>query len=219
MADLTKTVEITVTRVASAVDPYVPTVAKDAAGYVANTTREVANTAYATGTQAVETVRGAVGAAQTFASSKVNEAFEYGKVVVNGATTTITTYTPEPVMNIVNNALTGAQAVRSDPVGTVKPYVPAFVIHVGEKTYEVATGAVESAQKTAAGAIDSASKTAEATTGFIVTKVNGAVETVTSIPQVKDVIEQLNKLTGPVIEKVTGGKPAAAAEEKPVKEE
>ena len=41
-----------------------------------------------------------------------------------------------------------------------------------------------------------------ATSGYIVTKVNGTVQYVTSIPQVGHLIDQLEKLTDPVLKKL-----------------
>lgn len=109
---------------------------------------------------------------------------------MNGATTTITAYTPTPVLNLVQHTAEGANALRKDPVGTVKPYVPTFVIHAGEKTYEIV-----------AGAADATSKTASATTGYIVTKVNGTVKYVTDVPAVNSLIEKINSYTAPVLKR------------------
>jgi hypothetical protein len=89
--------------------------------------------------------------------------------------------------------LAGAQALREDPVGTVKPYVPTFVIHTGEKTYEIVANTTQKGK-------DAVS----ATGGYIVTKVNGTVEYMHSIPQIHAVIEKLNALAAPVINKVKG---------------
>ncbi|KAJ3086688.1 hypothetical protein HDU96_004794, partial [Phlyctochytrium bullatum] len=211
------------------VDPYVPQVAKTAAGYAVSTASSTANFAYGTAAAAVDTTKKTVGAAVDFTTSTATAVKDRAVATASGAakyttdtatwvftsaTTTITTYTPGPVLNAVNSAMAGAQALRQDPVGTVKPYVPAFVVHTGEKTYEIVHGSYEKG----AAAVNS-------TTGYIVTKVNGTVEYVTSIPQVHSLIEQLNKIAAPVIERVRGKKEekdekeAAPAEEAAAKEQ
>ena len=70
----------------------------------------------------------------------------------------------------------------------VKPYVPTFVIHAGEKTYEIVQNAQEATVKNV-----------NATTGYIVTKVNGTVNTITSVPAIGALIDKLNSLTAPVL--------------------
>lgn len=79
-------------------------------------------------------------AAQTFATQKATEAVEFGKGVVVGAGATVQKYTPDPVMSLLNNAMTSAQALRTDPVATVnaavKPYVPSFVVQVYLNDYK-----------------------------------------------------------------------------------
>jgi hypothetical protein len=139
-------------------------------------------------------------AAQNYASQKANSAVQFGKFVVKGATTTVTAYTPGPVLNLVTATVDKAKAVGSDPVGSIKPCkfkscnlvdVPTFVIHAGEKTYEV----VQNVQ-------DRSIQNINATSGYIVTKVNGTVQYVTSIPQVGGLIDQLDKLTSPVLRKL-----------------
>lgn len=146
-------------------DPYMPAAAKDAAGYVAKSAESVAKSAYETGT-----------ASATFAQQKVTEAVEFGK-------STITALTPDPVMSLLNKSMETAEAVRQDPVGTVKAYVPDFVIQAGEKTYEVVGHTADSTIKTVGEA-----------SGFIVTKVNGSVDYITHIPQVENLITELKKL-------------------------
>jgi hypothetical protein len=65
-----------------------------------------------------------VTAASNFATSKANSAIQFGKFVVNGATTTITAYTPGPILRLVTSAVDGAKTLGSDPVGTIKPCIP-----------------------------------------------------------------------------------------------
>ncbi|KAJ3037968.1 hypothetical protein HDV00_001171 [Rhizophlyctis rosea] len=148
------------------VDPYVPQAAKDTATAAVNYATQTAQTA------------------QTYATEKTTAIYEYGKVIVQGATTTIEAYTPGPVRDLIANTLEGAKHLREDPVGTVKPYVPSFVVQTGEKTYEIVKDANDKTREVAA-----------STSGYIVTKVNGTVHSVTSIPQVAAVIEQLDQLT------------------------
>lgn len=62
-----------------------------------------------------------VAAAQNYTSAKVNSAVQFGRFVVKGATTTVTAYTPGPVLNLVTSTVDKAKAIGSDPVGTVKP--------------------------------------------------------------------------------------------------
>jgi hypothetical protein len=95
----------------------------------------------------------------------------------------------------------------------VKPYVPTFVIHAGEKTYEVVTLAG-----------DATTKRVSATTGYIVTKVNGTVAYVTDIPAIGALIEKLNAFTKPVlmrfgVTKADGTVEAEAEEEVDAKED
>ncbi|KAJ3205628.1 hypothetical protein HDU67_008726 [Dinochytrium kinnereticum] len=192
------------------VDPYVPQVAKTAAGYAASTATSTANFAIGTATAAVNTTTNTIGAAVGFTTSTATAVKDRAVATASGAlkytsdtatwvftsaTTTVTAYTPSPVVNAVSSAVAGAQALRQDPVGTVKPYVPTFVIHTGEKTYEIVHGTYEKG-----------TATVNATTGYIVTKVNGTVQYVTNIPQVHSLLEQLNKLAAPVLDRVRGGK-------------
>ncbi|TPX65407.1 hypothetical protein SpCBS45565_g05223 [Spizellomyces sp. 'palustris'] len=209
----TETVSTTATAVAARVDPYVPQVAKNAANFAIGTASATANfavgTANAAKDRAVNTVTGTVNfasntvnAATGFASDKVHGAIDFGKIVVTGATTTITSYTPNPILNLVTSTVDGAKALGTDPVGTVKGYIPTFVIHAGEKTYEIVHNTKD---RTVNGV--------NATTGFIVTKVNGAVHAVTSVSQIHNLIEQLNKLTAPVLNKLGVSRPAPEAAE------
>lgn len=144
------------------VDPYVPTVAKNAAGFAYTQAQNALN----------------------FSSQQAQNAMEFGKVIVTGATTTLTAYTPGPVLNLVNSTIAAGSQLREDPVNTVKGYVPTFVIHAGEKTYEIV-------QHTA----DSTKKNVEATSGFIVTRANGVIESVSNVPVIHSVIEKLQKMT------------------------
>ncbi|KAI9099306.1 hypothetical protein DFS34DRAFT_617107 [Phlyctochytrium arcticum] len=203
----------TASAVAAKVDPYVPQVAKNAANFAIGTASATANFALGTAvgakdravnaaTGTVNFASNTVNAATGFASDKVHGAIDLGKVVVNGATTTITAYTPNPILNLVTSTVDGARSLQSDPVGTVKGYVPTFVINAGEKSYEIVHNTKE---RTVNGV--------SATTGFIVTKVNGAVHAVTSVPQIHNLIEQLNRLTAPVLNRLGVSKPAAPAAE------
>ncbi|KAJ1562177.1 hypothetical protein HK405_015032 [Cladochytrium tenue] len=190
------------------VDPYVPSAAKSAASYAVNTAKTTIDTTNKTVGAAVDyatsTATAAKDRAVATATGAVNYAKDTASWAVNGATTTITAYTPGPVKDLVHNAVAGAQALRQDPVGSLKPYVPAFVIHTGERTYEIV---VDTTQRT--------KDNVNAATGFIVSKVNGTVEYITQIPQVHAVIERLTAITAPVINRIRGTKqvvPAAQAE-------
>ncbi|EGF78504.1 expressed protein [Batrachochytrium dendrobatidis JAM81] len=167
--------------VAKTVEPYVPTIAKDAATYAVSTASSAATLATSTATSAYNFATGTASSAYCYASQTV-------KVVVTGATTTITTYTPGPVLNAVTSAIDGAKAISQDPVGSVKSHVPVMVIHAGEKTYEIIHPT-----------FDRAAQSVTAATGFVVTKVNGTVEYITAVPAVHSLIEQINKLTAPVL--------------------
>ncbi|KAI8586847.1 hypothetical protein BDZ88DRAFT_427556 [Geranomyces variabilis] len=198
----TETAYTTAQSAAAIVDPYVPQVAKNAATYAISTAQSTkdraVNTVNGAATMASNTVTGAATMASNtvtgtvnFATGKVYDVIDFGKVVVNGATTTITAYTPNPILNLINSTLSEAKSLREDPVSTVKHYVPTFVIHAGEKTYEIGHNTKD---RTVSGV--------NATTGYIVTKVEGVVTAVTSVPQIHALIEQLNKITTPVLNKL-----------------
>ena len=127
-----------------------------------------------------------VAAAQNYAQSTANSAIEIGKAAVHGATTTVTAYTPGPVQTLIHTTLEGAKAFRQDPVGTLKPYVPTFVIHAGEKTYEIVHAVQDRTAQNINATTAYVSEKGKATHGYIVTKVNGTVQYVTSIPQVRN---------------------------------
>ncbi|KAJ3301266.1 hypothetical protein HDV03_001087 [Kappamyces sp. JEL0829] len=189
----TKTVNGTVDYTAKTVNGTVEFAAKTVNGtvqYAKDTVHGTIDYTSKTVNGTVEFAKAKVSDATIFASNQANSALEFSKVVVNGATTTIHAHTPGPILTLIDNTVAGAQALRADPVGAMKPYVPAFVIHFGEKTYEIVGAAQE---KTIEG-VKSAS-------GFIVTKVNGTVHFVTEIPIVHQLIETLNSVTAPVIAK------------------
>ncbi|KAJ3216023.1 hypothetical protein HK099_006093 [Clydaea vesicula] len=184
----------TVTYIASLAAPYTPTVVKDGVIYTANTAQTLSTSALETANQTAATLQShanqalhsatsTLTATQEFANQKASEAFTLGKEVVGQTANTITSYTPDPVVALVNKSLENAQALRTDPIGTVKSYTPDFVIQVGEKTYEVVAHTTESAKKTV-----------DETSGFIVTKVNGTVDYITHIPQVESLMAELKKL-------------------------
>jgi hypothetical protein len=130
--------------------------------------------------------------AKTYASKQTSQAIEFGQVVVSGATTTITAHTPGPILSLIQTTVDGASALAKNPIGTVKPYIPTFIIHFGAKTYEI----VGSAQEQGIEGIKAAS-------GFIVTKVDGITQSVTSVPLVSQIIEKLNSVTAPLIASFT----------------
>ncbi|KAJ3413896.1 hypothetical protein HDV05_007338 [Chytridiales sp. JEL 0842] len=204
--------------VAARVDPYVPQLAKDAAALGLNTAHYITDTAISTATgikdRAVSTATGAL-----------KYTTDTATWVFTGATTTVTTLTPGPIRELISKALTGAQALKDDPasvLNVVKPYVPRFVINVGEKTYEVVLNTsqktkegIESTRQTYKDAVESSTQKAkerfEGVGGYIVTKVNGTVEYMHSIPQVHTLIEKLEALAEPVLKRAKEGQEISGA--------
>ena len=119
----------------------------------------------------------------TFGQEQLANVMEFGKGMVNGATTTITSLTPGPVLEMLKSVTSNADAIRQDPMATIKNYVPEYIIHTGERTYEIVCDAA-----------DSTKKNAEATSGFIVTKVNGVVESIVAVPVIKKVLDELKSV-------------------------
>ena len=66
----------------------------------------------------VETVTNTVGAANQYAKDKAAAAYNRVIVIVNGATTTITSLTPTPIVKLVQATIDSASSLRQDPVGT-----------------------------------------------------------------------------------------------------
>ncbi|KAJ3079990.1 hypothetical protein HDU99_009582 [Rhizoclosmatium hyalinum] len=183
---------------AAAVDPYLPAGAKDAA-------KDAYGAAVTHGTAAVNYASDAYKAARVQAVELINstttQAQQTFTWAVTTTTTTITAYTPGPVKTLIQDTVAGAEAVRADPKAALTPYVPAYVIVTGERTYEIVTEKIHQTEETVS-----------ATTGYVVSKVNGTVEYVTSIPQVHSVIEQLNAIAAPVLDKIKGGSTVTAVE-------
>ncbi|KAJ3016390.1 UNVERIFIED_CONTAM: hypothetical protein HDU68_012240 [Siphonaria sp. JEL0065] len=192
------------TSVSAAVDPYVPQTARDAAVQLQDTvvTQGTSALNYASGLKetlvanATSLHAQATQLAATASTQTLSENFNWA---VTATTTTISAYTPGPVKTFIQDTVTNAEAVRQDPKTTLAPYVPAYVIHTSERTYEVV-----------APHLDKTKETVNSTAGYIVEKVNGTVEYVTSIPQVHSVIDQLNSITAPVLEKIRGGSTVSA---------
>ncbi|TPX60293.1 hypothetical protein PhCBS80983_g01866 [Powellomyces hirtus] len=202
--------------VAKTVEPYVPQLAKNAASYALSTAQSTSNFALATagagrdravnaaqattsfiaGT-AVSTKDRAVGAA----TAGVNLASNTAKGTVNYATSTVYALTPSPVYTLLTSTLEKARDVKDHPL----EYTPAFIVNVGGKSYEIVNNAK-----------DRGLSGINATTGFVVTRTNGVIERVHSVPAIHSLIEQLQKLTAPVLEKLGVSKPAPAAEAKVV---
>lgn len=78
---------------------------------------------------------------------------------------------------MVKSITSSAEALRADPSATLKPYVPEFVIHAGEKTYEICRDTAEKSIKNV-----------ESTSGFIVTKVNGVITSVSNVPVIHNLV-------------------------------
>ncbi|KAJ3236960.1 hypothetical protein HDU81_010104 [Chytriomyces hyalinus] len=193
------------TSVAATIEPYVPQTVKDTvvvpALNAANQAKEnvlskgLVNTGLDYATQAKDFALGQASQAKDYAIGQANGYREYtiatAKWAITQTTTTITAFTPSPILDLMRDTVANAEAVRKDPVATLKPYVPAFVVHTSERTYEIVKENVEQTKDTV-----------NATTGFVVSRVNGVVEQVTSIPRVNSVIEKLNTLAAPVLEKL-----------------
>ncbi|KAJ3059616.1 hypothetical protein HDU98_004408, partial [Podochytrium sp. JEL0797] len=179
--------------------------AKDAAAQLQDTltTQGAAAVAYASGVKETLVANAASLHAQAkdAASAAYSQATQTATWAVTATTTTITAYTPGPVKTLISDTLENAQAVRQDPKAALAPYVPAYVIHTSERTYEIVTDNIELTKEQV-----------NATTGYVVAKVNGTVGYVTSIPQVNSVIEQLNAIASPVLEKIKGGSTVSSAE-------
>ena len=167
---------------------YAQKTAQGTVDYAQKTAQGTVDYAQKTAQGTVNYAKTTINSATNFASSKANSALEFGKVVVSGATTTITAHTPGPVLSLVQSTVDGANALRQDPIGTVKPYVPTFIIHIGEKSYEI-VGQVS----------EQTSEGIKAASGFVVTKVNGTTQYVTSVPLVASIIEKLQAITKPII--------------------
>ncbi|TPX48700.1 hypothetical protein SeLEV6574_g01896 [Synchytrium endobioticum] len=155
-----------------------------------------------------------------FAKGKVSQSIEYGRVVIDGATTTITAHTPSRILKVVNDAMEQAKSLREDPVGTVKlvaddlktkvePYVPAIVLNYGGRTYEVVQHSAEYLRTNIKETLENPKGSLErnigtlnnrvgGVSGSIVTRINGVAERVIEIPQVNAVVQQLKDLIAPV---------------------
>jgi hypothetical protein len=92
--------------VVKSLEPYTPSVAKDAAGYAVKTAESVYSTS------------------ETLAKS----AYSTGENMAKMTYEKLTSYTPDPVLALLTSSMEGVAAVRADPVGSVKNYVPEFVI-------------------------------------------------------------------------------------------
>ncbi|KAJ3270024.1 hypothetical protein HDV01_000735 [Terramyces sp. JEL0728] len=220
MPSIKETAVETATQVYGKVEPYVPQLAKSVATYGASKVSEtvdytaktvtgtvdyasktvVATANYAQAAHNYATERAVAAqsfaaqkavAAQAYAVAKAIDALEYSKVVYNGATTTLEAYTPSPVKNLVNSSIQTANILYSDPVGTVKPHIPEFIIKIGEYSYEFVSNVHQSNVKAF-----------NATSGYIVTKYKGTTQYVTALPVVAAIIEKLNAFTAPLLEKV-----------------
>ncbi|KAJ3348125.1 hypothetical protein HDU83_001552 [Entophlyctis luteolus] len=197
----------TASHVASAgykvVSPFVPNLVKDhvvspTVEYATTVKKSVAEngvlpTAYTVATDARAFTLSTASTAKTMAlgtaSSYKAYTIDTAKWAMSKTTTTVTAMTPGPILAFVEEALKNVDAVTRDPVGVlVKPYVPAYVIHTSERTYEIVQENVEGAKEKG-----------KETVGYVVSRVNGTVEYVRSLPRVNSVIAQLNVLTEPVI--------------------
>ncbi|TPX32005.1 hypothetical protein SmJEL517_g04822 [Synchytrium microbalum] len=149
-----------------------------------------------------------------------------GRVIVEGATTTITAHTPAPILKVVKDAIEQGKHFAEDPAGTakhiaedIKTYVPTYVLNYGSRTYEVIQHTAETLRTNTKETMEGAKKSVEDisaravsaldnTTGVIVTRVNGVVEKVVAIPQVHNVVEQLKTLIAPLQHELFPGSPS-----------
>lgn len=158
---------------------YAVNTAQNCVGYALDTATLATGKAYST-------ANGIVG----YVNEKVINTVEFGKVVITGASTTIISHTPNQILQLIQTTSESCKATVQDPVGVAKNYIPAFVIHFGEKTYEIAH---ETKDKAVSNTI--------ATKGLIIHKVNGVVEKIVSVPQVHTLLERIESLTIPVLNK------------------
>jgi len=125
---LINTARDTVTYVVNVVDSVTPAFAKDTAQYFYNVTQNAVTTATNVTNSAVSTAQSTLASTQEFATQKVSDAVHITKNVVTGATSTITSMTPDPVLNLINSTLSSANALRADPVGIAKTYGKKFQV-------------------------------------------------------------------------------------------
>ena len=132
--------------------------ANEAFTYASNTAGAIHSRNVAMATDAIQFASNTANAVKDRAVANTTDALTFASNTVTAvrdrATTTITTLTPSPVLDLIQSTVANAEKLRADPVGTIKPYVPAVVIQTGEKTYEVVKESTELAS------------------GFIVTKVS-----------------------------------------------
>jgi hypothetical protein len=94
--------------------------------YAKNTVNGTVAFAKNTVNDTIDYTQKTVNGVANYATAQATSAIEFSKVVVNGATTTIHAHTPGPVLTLIDHTIAGAQALRANPIGIVKPYIPTF---------------------------------------------------------------------------------------------
>ncbi|KAI8614787.1 hypothetical protein BC830DRAFT_1125788 [Chytriomyces sp. MP71] len=209
MSSVADQITAAATSVATQINDAIPQSAKDAAAQIQETVTAHATTATEFAAAQYNThkltVEQAAAQAKEFALATTNTAKENLLWTYNQTTATVTAYTENsPVKKVITDTLANAQAVRQDPVGTLKPFVPSFVIHTTERTYEI----YEKDEN-----VQQFKEQVTATTGYVIAKANGTVEYIQSIPEVNSMIEKLQAITKPVIDQLKGGKTEVNAAE------
>ncbi|KAI8611524.1 hypothetical protein BC830DRAFT_650677 [Chytriomyces sp. MP71] len=134
----------------------------------------------------LHTVLGHFAYSSPFAAVRTaSSSFDLANSLVARATGTAMNYTPKSVVSLVQAAVETYTVVRTDGLVGLKPYVPTFVVQTGEQTYEIVANVRQSVH-------DQYS----ATSGFIVTRVNGVVERVTAVPIVSKLLDRITGLVG-----------------------
>ncbi|KAJ3132307.1 hypothetical protein HK100_005428 [Physocladia obscura] len=143
--------------VATMLDPYVPTRAKNAAEFALNRATGIVDTTSATAAQLYEKSGAAsvVGQAAATAEAIKTEAFKAKNSIQQTVTTriedtvtlasrtavvasdTVLAYTPPSAVKLVQNAISSVDAVRVEGLTGLKEYVPAFVITKSNQTFEI----------------------------------------------------------------------------------
>ena len=165
--------------------------------YAVNTATTAKDYAVTTANTAKDYAANTASSAKTYASATASNASNYAsntitsvRVAIDGATTTVTAHTPQPIVALVTAAVGFGSRVSADPVATLKGVVPAFVVVAGERTYEVVAHASAATKLHVAQG-----------TGYIITRVNGALESVTAVPAVASLLASLTAISQPILKR------------------
>ncbi|KAJ3115545.1 hypothetical protein HK100_001309 [Physocladia obscura] len=169
--------------VATMIDPYVPTRAKNAAEFALHRATGIVDTTSATAAQLYEKSGAAsvVGQAAATAEAIKMEAFKATNSIQQTVATriedtvtlasrtavvasdTVLAYTPPSAVKLVQNALSSVDAVRVDGLTGLKEYVPAFVIAGSNQTYEIFENVSHNLEAAKTGTINKISQTTSET--------------------------------------------------------